>query len=58
MASMSALAMYGRRYFVDEEDTFVVRTERRRARTPLQVSSSGFDPASIETVRIDDVAEV
>ncbi|WP_296106538.1 hypothetical protein [uncultured Corynebacterium sp.] len=76
-ASMSALAMYGCRYFVDEADTFVVRAERRRARTPLQVSSIGFgtsvgrgvrdsgpavrastsfDPASIETVLIDDIA--
>lgn len=58
---MSALAMYGCRYFVDEADTFVVRTERRRARTPLQVSSIGLDvsvgidSASIETVLIDDI---
>lgn len=60
-ASMSALAMYGCRYFVDEADTFVVRAERRRARTPLQVSSigldvsAGIDSASIETVLIDDI---
>ncbi|MGV0334923.1 hypothetical protein [Corynebacterium kroppenstedtii] len=63
--------LYGCRYFVDEADTFVVRAERRRARTPLQVSSVGFDasvgcglsvslsarfdPASIETVLFDDV---
>lgn len=47
--------LYGCRYFVDEADTFVVRAERRRARTPFQVSSIGLDSASIETVFIDDV---